>query len=868
VSLASGTKLGLYEILSPLGAGGMGEVYRARDAKLHRDVAIKILPEALAADPVALARFEREAQAVAALSHPNILAIFDFGVEQGTPYAVMELLDGQTLRAQLGGGSVAPRKAVEYALQIAAGLAAAHARGITHRDLKPENIFVTRDGHVKILDFGLAKQHAAVAADASVDATRNVETGPGIVLGTMGYMAPEQLRGQAVDSRADIFAFGAVLYELLAGRRAFHGATPADTASAVLKDDPPELATSGATLVPPSLERIVRRCLEKNPDERFQSARDVAFALEATSGSGSGSTAARAFAGPTANRRGSRVRIGSLAAIAIAGVALVAVGGYFAGARSAIAKPPRLTRLTFDRGTVRTARFATDGKTIVYGAAWNGEPLTIFQTRLGSPESIRLPLPAGDVLAISASDEMAISVGRRFNTWISDGTLARAPLVGGTFKEVLDHVSAADWSPDGTGFAVVKRIGGKDRIEYPIGKVLYETTGYVSHPRVSPSGDAVAFLDHPIYNDNRGSVAMVTTAGKKTTLTLDWGGEEGLAWSPSGEEVWFTAGDAANQLRAVTRAGKVRDVWAVPSELTLLDIAPDGRALLTVNSTRTQAYWLGPGDSAERDISWMSWAKPRSLAADGQSVLFSRYDEGAGRNYEVGLRRIDAPSAVRLGSGEAIQLSPDGTKALVIVYSRPRQLVVFPRGSGEPRSLTVDGFDYVGAGWHPDGRRVIFVAERTGQPLSAYVQDAAGGAPIRLPTDLAPFDPGIRSWTGLLVSPDGQWFTGMEGPPTLVRLDGKGPRVLPNLGATDIPVGWAADGAGLFISRTGSTDGAVRIVRVDLGSGEIAPWKEIVPRDIAGLQTRPQCLVTPDGRTIVYTTTRYLTDLYLVEGLK
>ena len=256
------------------------------------------------------------------------------------------------------------------------------------------------------------------------------------------------------------------------------------------------------------------------------------------------------------------------------------------------------------------------------------------------------------------------------------------------------------------------------------------------------------------------------------------------------------------------------------------------------------------------------------MAADGRSVLFTRYDEGAGRDYEVGLRRLEASSAVRLGSGEAIQLSPDGTQALAIVFSRPRQLVVFPRGAGEPRSLTVDGFDYVGAGWHPDGRRVVFIAERQGQPLSAYVQDAAGGAPTRLRTDLGPYDPGIRGWGTLLVSPDGKWFTGSEGRPTLVPIEGNLTRVLPGLGVTDVPIGWTADGEGLFVSRLGSSDGSVQIARVDLASGALVPWKEIVPRDVAGLQTRPQCLVTPDGRTIVYSTTRYLTDLYLVEGLR
>ena len=866
--LAVGTRLGPYEILAPIGAGGMGEVYRARDLKLNRDVAIKILPEALAADPAALARFEREAQAVAALSHPNILSIHDFGVERGASYAVMELLEGQTLREHVRGGSVPPRKAVEYALQIAAGLAAAHARGITHRDLKPENVFVTRDGQVKILDFGLAKQRPATAGGASVAVTMNVETGPGTVLGTVGYMAPEQVRGQEVDHRADIFAFGAVLYELLAGRRAFQGATPADTIGAVLKEDPPELTTSATAHVPPALERIVRRCLEKNPDERFQSVRDVAFALEAMSGSGSGAVAA--LPGPAAHRRLSRARLGLIAVAAIACVGIVAVAAYMAGARATGTRAPHLTRLTFDRGTVRSARFTPDGKTIVYGAAWNGEPITIFQTRLGSPESMKLPLPASDVLAVSSSGEMAISIGRRFDNWVSEGTLATTPLIGNSPKPIFEHVSAADWSPDGTTLAIVRRVDGKDRLEYPAGHVLYETTGYVSHPRVSPAGDAVAFLDHPVYGDNRGSVALVTTSGKKTTLTPDWGFEEGLAWSPGGDEIWFTSsGDSERSpLSAVTRAGKVRKIWSAPSDLTILDVAPDGRALMTANSQRTQTYWLGPGEAGERDISWMSFSRARSLAADGRSVLFSRYDEGAGRDYAVGLRRLDAPSAVRLGPGQALELSPDATKALAIVYSSPNQLLVLPTGAGEQTSLTVAGFTYLGAGWYHDGRRVVFVAQRQGQPLSAYVQDAAGGAPTRLGVDLGPFAARILTWTGLLISPDGKWFTGRAGPPTLVPIEGSQLRALPNLGDTDIPVGWTEDGRGLFVNRNGSTAGAVQIVRVDLATGAIVPWKEIVPRDVVGLQERPVCLVTPDGRTIVYSTKQYLTDLYLVEGLK
>ena len=281
MALTSGSKLGPYEIQSPLGAGGMGEVYRARDARLNRDVAIKILPASFSADPDRLARFAQESRAAAALNHPNILSIYDIGEEHGAPYVVSELLEGETLRDRLRDGAIPSRKTIDYARQIASGLAAAHEKGIVHRDLKPENIFITHDGRAKILDFGLAK-FTRPEADASGEApTQQVAgTDAGTVMGTVGYMSPEQVRGKPADARSDIFSFGAILYEMLSGKRAFHGDSPVDTMSAILKEDPPDLTETNRN-VAPALERIVRHCLEKNPAERFQSARDVAFNLGA-----------------------------------------------------------------------------------------------------------------------------------------------------------------------------------------------------------------------------------------------------------------------------------------------------------------------------------------------------------------------------------------------------------------------------------------------------------------------------------------------------------------------------------------------------------------------------------------------------------
>jgi hypothetical protein len=410
----------------------MGEVYRARDPKLNREVAIKILPEALAADPVALARFEREAQAVAALSHPHILSIFDFGVDRGTPYAVMELLEGQTLREQMGGGAVPPRKAVEYALQIAAGLAAAHARGITHRDLKPENVFVTRDGQVKILDFGLAKQRPAASAGASVAATRKVETGAGTVLGTFGYMAPEQVRGQEVDPRADIFALGAVLYELLAGRRAFQGTTPADTISAILKEDPPELTSTAAAVVPQALDRIVRRCLEKNPDERFQSARDVAFALEAMSGAGSGTAAAPARAAGSKN-------LGARLAWLICGALIVGV-------------PAALVWWRHPTPPVQTMHFSVPFPSEVrdIAVAPNGHTVALVANLEFARKNVIWIYELGAHGAASLSDTEDASLpfwspDGKFLAFFAGGKLKKVVLSGGHARHVCQRRPSPEW---------------------------------------------------------------------------------------------------------------------------------------------------------------------------------------------------------------------------------------------------------------------------------------------------------------------------------------------------------------------------------------------------------------------------------------
>src|SRR5450830_1255513 len=537
MTLTAGTRLGTYEILAPLGAGGMGEVYRARDTKLDRDVAVKVLPADLANDPEALSRLEREARAVAQLSHPNILAIHDFGREGETAYAVMELLEGETLRARLEQGALPARKAVDLAVQMAEGLAAAHEKGIVHRDLKPENVFVTGEGRVKLLDFGLAKRTDPATGSGSRLQTVDKHTEPGTVMGTVRYMSPEQVRGEAVDHRSDIFSFGAVLYEMLSGRQAFGRDTAADSMSAILKEDPPEIAAS-ASGSSPALQRIVQHCLEKKPGERFQSARDIAFDLQALSGSAMASGAAG-----TVTRRGSRLWLAGIAVVGALGLA--GLGLYRAGRRAERRSATGVTfrQMSFRPQAIFQAAFAPDGETIVYSAALEGNVPELFTIRPEFPEPRPYGLPRTHLLSISSKGELAVLTNARFvHQRLFIGTLARVSLGSTAPREILESVRQADWSPDGSDLAIIRMADGKDRLEFPIGKVLYETAGYLSDLRVSPRGDRIALFEHPAANwDDRGSLIVVDRTGKRTVLSGDYWGEEGLSWSQAGDEVLFTA---------------------------------------------------------------------------------------------------------------------------------------------------------------------------------------------------------------------------------------------------------------------------------------------------------------------------------------
>jgi Tol biopolymer transport system component len=856
MSLAAGTKLGPYEVAAPLGSGGMGEVYRARDTRLGRDVAVKVLPASLSADAERLRRFEQEARATGALDHPNIIAIHDVGTHEGSPYVVTELLDGETLRDRINGTALPARKAIDYAGQVARGLAAAHDRGIVHRDLKPENLFVTRDGRVKILDFGLAKLKGIEALTEretrAVGESGDPGTGAGTVLGTVGYMSPEQVRAQPVDYRSDIFSFGAVLYEMLSGRRAFRGASAVETMNAILKEDPPDLTQTNRQL-PPALERIVSHCLEKNPQERFQSARDIAFDLEALSGQ----SAQAVLAAPETERtvRWLKPTAAGLAAI------LLAAASFVAGRRGTDRPVPEFKPLTFRRGTIDSARFAPDGRTIVYTARWEGKLPEIFSTQPGSPESRSLDLKDAFLAGVSPSGEMAVGLRRPPRP---GRTLARVPLGGGAPRDVLDNVIAADWGPDGSSFVVVRRSGSRLRLEFPIGKVLYESAGNIGGPRVSPRGDRVAFTDHPLFGDARGDVAVVDLAGKKTTLAPGWEDLGGLAWSPDGQEIWFTASNsgADRVLHAVTLSGRQRLISRVPGNLVLHDVSSDGRVLLSHGANHPVILGLVPGEAKERDLTWLDYSIARDLSPDGKTLLFTEQGFAGGPQYAVYVRGTDGSPAIRLGKGEAQALSPDGKWALAIDLAPPPQIVLLPTGAGEHHALprhTIQ--DFQRAWWLPDGQQVMFAGDEAGRGTRLYVQDVGGGPPRAITPE------GVFARNNT-VSPDGQFVvasTDVES--KIYPVAGGEPRPVLGMEPDEIPIRWSADGRSLYVRSTPNVLPA-KVHRLDLSTGRRELWKELGPADLAGVASIPSIALTRDARWYAYTYFSRLWNLYLVEGLK
>ena len=862
MTLPAGSKLGPYEILSPLGAGGMGEVYRARDPRLGREVAIKLLPAALSRDPERMKRFEKEARAASALTHPHIVTIHDVIEADGGIAIVMELVSGRTLRELLAEGARPIRQWLSIAAQTAEGLAKAHAAGIVHRDLKPENLMVTDDGLVKILDFGLAKLTQPEDPSGATEApTVSGATEPGIVMGTAGYMSPEQALGRPLDYRSDQFSLGSIVYEMATGKRAFTRASTPETLSAIIREDP-ESMSAAAPSAPPPARWIVERCLSKEPRQRYASTEDLARDLASVrdhlseiSNSGMGVDTPR-------RRPRTRLLLGLAAAVALA-----AAAGTLAGRRLAQNSPPAFTTVTYRRGTISTARFAPDGSTVVYSAAWNGEPFRLFMKRADSADEVPIPLPSAQILSISKSGEMAIDLDcRPTHSGVCSGTLAVAAITGGAARSIADNVQEADWSPDGQSFVVARDAEGHGRLELPLGKVLYEAAGYASSPRFSPRGEEIAFIDHPTSDDSRGSIALVTRAGKKRTLTHEWPAVGGLSWSASGDEILFSAVPEAGGwgLYAVSRSGRERVLMRTPQSMTIFDGARSGRLLISADSVRIILAGRQAGEPHERDFSWLDVSVAPKFSRDGKTLVFEEESTSL-KTYETCLRGMDGSPVVHLGEGSAMALSPRGDRVVTQHIGGTYPLALVPTGPGERRALPQGDVRAEHVVWLDD-RRIVIAGSKPGQPRRLYVQDVAEGEPRQISDESVD----ASTTNGIAAAPDEKTVAAV-GPEHRIRLypvDGGAPRPLSAARDGEFPLVWSADGRWLYVRENQASEPPLRISRIDPATGRRESWKEVMPADRSGLNVIGHVALAPDGETYAYAYDQTFSQLFVADGIK
>jgi hypothetical protein len=843
MSLRPGTRLGHYEIVGLLGAGGMGEVYRARDPRLGREVAVKVLPMAVAGDPERQQRFEVEARAAGALNHPNIVTIHDVGVADGAAYLVTEVLDGETLRSVLARGALPPARAAALVIQVAQGLAAAHAKGIVHRDLKPENLFVLPDDRVKILDFGIAKltrpDGTESAATAETTPAFAALTQAGTILGTVSYMAPEQLRDRPVDHRADLFALGAILHEMVSGRLAFAGDTAADRVTAILAADPAPFAPEIEAALP-GLGALVSRCLEKRPETRFESARDLAYALEILAG------AAR-----------SRAEVGAAA-------------GGTAAADTAAPELAELDirQLTYREGMVSAARFAPDGTTVVYHAAWEGGPWELYLTRTDNPDYQPLNLGSAVLLGVSSSAELAVGLDPRdMGGFIRLHTLARVSMLGGVPRELARDVYMADWGPDGKSIAAIREVEGRFRLEYPLGRVIHESSSWLSNVRVSPDGRLIACFEHPIGGDNGGDLIVIEPGGVARTLVKNMSTAAAVAWHPAGQEIWFSAAlrvGSNAMIYAVALDGRLRRAYQGMGWADIQGFSPAGKALVISSKPRLrlQTGTRGGAGADRLELSWLDWSLARDISPDGKLVLFDETGSGIMHGGAVFVRSTDGSPAVRIADGDAMAFMPDGRRVLTTETTRtPRRLIIQPLGVGEPLVIDIGDLQCHFARPFPDGESLVAVGNRPGEALGLYRIRIPGGEcePLtRHPVAMTFPLPGPRGDTVSMRQADGVF--------ALYPVDGGPPVPIPTMKTDERPCGFSPDGSAIYVFQRGKIP--ARVDRIELATGRREPWIEIEPMTRSGTTGFISVILTPDGERYVASFGQFVTDLFAVSGLR
>ena len=860
--------------MTPLGAGGMGEVYRAKDTRLGRDVAIKVLPARFSSSPELRERFEREARAISSLNHARICTLHDVGHQDGVDFLVMEYLEGESLAEKLLKGALPLRDTLRIGMEVCEALDVAHRAGIVHRDLKPANIMLTKSG-AKLMDFGLAKASAAsggasrtaplLSAAETISGPSPISplTGAGQVIGTIQYMSPEQIEGKEADARSDVFALGAVFYEMATGRRPFEGKSQISVASAILEKDPAPIRQL-QPLTPPAFERVVSTCLQKNPEERFQSARDIRLELQWIAENPIAET--KPGQAPAANRSLSLLPWALAGALAIA----TSTGAWLYHRNVGSAAIPTYKQLTFERGFVYAARFAPDGRSVVYSASWDGQPLQIYSTDPGSPESRALNLLYSTLFAASAKD-LAISIGCR-DRYIGDcqGTLALVPISGGAPRELAEEVVAADWTSDGSEMAIVRHTEGKYRVEYPRGKVIYESHKPLGFVRIAPDGKSLAIAQSVGEWGDAGRLFVLDANGKQITHSQMYVSLEGVAWPPSGEEVWLagtTDAGWADAIYALRMNGQERIVLRLPGMVRLHDISRDGAALLSKDLWRSDIMYRGASDKSERSLSWLDYAQLRDITDDGNMVSIADWGQAAGASGLAFVRKTDGSAAVKLGAWDEPVLSPDGTRVLAVegVTVGTGKPSVVPIGVGEIQKFEVAEIQNVQSmGWMPDGKSFYYGAD-DGHGFRMYLQDLAGGKPRAVTPVIT-----VKSYyfETHLVSPDGKFLFARDtsGKAKLYPVAGGEPQDLAGLMPEDVWMTWTKDGREAYVFHDEKTSATV--YRLDVTSGKRQLVAKVAPVDPAGVTSISNVLYTPDGKAYAYSDTQELSELFIVAGVK
>jgi hypothetical protein len=839
-------------------------------------VAIKVLPEHLTESPDALARFEREAKAVAALNHPNILGLFDVGIHEHHSYAVMELLEGESLRERLAHGPMPARKATELAIQMAQGLAAAHGRGIVHRDLKPDNLWITKDGRLKILDFGLAKQAAPMGAGSnSFLPTEAVQVGHahhtdrGLILGTIGYMSPEQVRGETVGPRSDLFSFGTVFFEMLTGKRAFERETTSDTLAAILRDEPPEIENVSGHVISLGLRRILDHCLEKESEHRFHDAQDLAFALESASTTSSDSRAS--FTAPFAppNRRATRAW-GGLVALAL----LLALGAGWL-LRGGAPPLPSFRQLTFGRGAIDGGRFVPGSRDIVYSARWQGNLSKLFMLREGSLEARALESEGAFLLGVSSQGSAAVLT--KPNLWHGtlEGTLSVQSLAGGGARAVVTDCFAAEFAEDGQALCVVTPGPAASYLfQWPPGETAYASKHMLRNPRIR--GGLAAFFEESDLSFSDGELLVLAKGGQPRKVTF-CKGFTALAWGPGGKEIWVSTYDGSeSRLLAVALSGRNRVLLRHAGRLELLDVDPAGRCLVTVNNQQRQTFGRAPGAQRDRDLTWLDAQAPMSLSADGTQVLMARYGDWQMTDRKnLYLVPTGGGPGIPLGSGKTdAALSQDGRWAATFELNTKGEkgIRLLPTGAGASRWLPLGReLSVADSLWfHPDGSKI-------------YLSDFVRSNFARLDLDsgavhLEAVSPKITTYSRQEVqSPDGRQFLVQSldqpihperrGEALVIVREGdtQGTPTKGNLHGEAI-AGWAEDSREAYLWNRNTVP--AEVIRWNPATGQRRTILQINPTDTAGVMGMEILKITPDGKAYAYGLVRKLSDLYLVEGLK